>query len=134
MHIILYIAVGTVYIVGFSFLFLWLNRNTGKPVAGNWLVVAFVAKVIAGFAYGYVYANYFPVSDSWVYFEESLKEYHVLLNSPTDFFSTGLQFNDPANLFSTADNAAWSNAGENILIKLLAIFNLVSGSNYYIDV
>jgi len=106
----------------------------GKPVAPKWIVAAFLAKVIAGFAYGYVYANYFPVSDSWVYFEESIKEYHVLLNSPADFFSTGLQFHDPGNFFSTADNAAWSNAGENILIKLLAIFNLLSGGNYYIDV
>lgn len=85
-------------------------------------------------AYGYIYAHYFPVSDSWVYFEESLKEHQLLLDNPIQFFSTGLQFNDPANLFSTADNAAWSNAGENILIKLLAIFNLLSGSNYYVDV
>ncbi|WP_152270098.1 hypothetical protein [Agriterribacter humi] len=122
------------YFTGFSFLFRWLNRRKGKPADERWLIAAFVAKLAAGFAYGYVYAHYFPVSDSWVYFKESLAEYQNLLTRPSAFFSTGITFNNLTDFFSTADDAPWSNTGENLLIKLLAVFNVLSGGNYYINV
>ena len=134
MHLILYIITGILYFTGFSFLFRWLNRRKGKPADERWLIAAFVAKLAAGFAYGYVYAHYFPVSDSWVYFKESLAEYQNLLTRPSAFFSTGITFNNLTDFFSTADDAPWSNTGENLLIKLLAVFNVLSGGNYYINV
>lgn len=115
-------------------MFRWLNRRKGKPADERWLIAAFVAKLAAGFAYGYVYAHYFPVSDSWVYFKESLAEYQNLLTRPSAFFSTGITFNNLTDFFSTADDAPWSNTGENLLIKLLAVFNVLSGGNYYINV
>lgn len=134
MYLILYIITGILYVTGFSFLFRWLNRRKGKPADERWLIAAFVAKLAAGFAYGYVYAHYFPVSDSWVYFKESLVEYQNLLTRPSAFFSAGITFNNLTDFFSTADDAPWSNMGENLLIKLLAVFNVFSGGNYYINV
>ena len=134
MPLILYIITGILYFTGFSFLFRWLNRRKGKPADERWLIAAFAAKIAAGFAYGYMYAYYFPVSDSWVYFKESLVEYQNLLTRPAIFFSTGISFNNFTDFFSTADDAFWSNTGENLLIKLLAVFNVFSGGNYYIDV
>lgn len=134
MHPVSYIVVGALYILGFSFVFHWINRRKGALVEDKWLITAFVVKVAAGMAYGYVYARFFDVSDSWTYFEESLQVYHNLLHDPSSFFSTGGQFHHAGNLFSTADNAFWSNIGENLLIKLLGIFNVFSGGNYYINV
>ncbi|HRP57953.1 hypothetical protein [Agriterribacter sp.] len=134
MHLFLYIITGILYITGFVFLFRWLNHRKERPVSGKWLTAAFAAKLAAGFAYGYVYAHYFPVSDSWVYFNESLAEYQNLLTHPSAFFSTGISFSNLTDFFSTADDAPWSNAGENLLIKLLAVFNVFSGGNYYIDI
>ena len=127
MHFIFYIITGLLYVTGFSLLFRRLNHQQGKPVADKWLIVAFAAKVMAGIAYGYIYAHIFEVSDSWVYFEASLIEYHQLLTHPSVFFSTGIHFNNAGDLFSAADDASWSNAGENLLIKLLAVFNVFSG-------
>ncbi len=134
MHFILYTITGIVYVTGFSLLFRRLNHKQGKPAADQWLISAFAVKVMAGFAYGYLYAHVFETSDSWAYFRESLTEYHKLLTHPSAFFSTGIHFNNAGDLFSTADDASWSNAGENLLIKLLAIFNVFSGGNYYINV
>ena len=134
MHFIFYIITGLLYVTGFSLLFRRLNHQQGKPVADKWLIVAFAAKVMAGIAYGYIYAHIFEVSDSWVYFEASLIEYHQLLTHPSVFFSTGIHFNNAGDLFSAADDASWSNAGENLLIKLLAVFNVFSAGNYYINV
>ncbi len=69
-----------------------------------------------------------------MYFKESLTEYQNLLSHPSVFFSTGINFSNLTDFFSTADDALWSNMGENLLIKLLAVFNIFSGGNYYIDV
>lgn len=134
MHPVLYIVTGFLYILGFCFVLRWVNRRKDTQVEDKWLIAAFVVKVAAGMAYGYVYAHYFEVSDSWTYFEESLQAYHNLLHDPFSFFSDGMQFHNAGNLFSTADDAFWSNAGENLLIKLLGIFNVFSWGNYYINV
>lgn len=134
MHPVLYIVTGFLYILGLCFVLRWVNHRKGTPVEDKWLIAAFVVKVAAGMAYGYVYARFFEVSDSWTYFEESLQAYHNLLHDPFSFFSDGMQFHNAENLFSTADDAFWSNAGENLLIKLLGIFNVFSWGNYYINV
>ena len=84
--------------------------------------------------YGYVYSHYYTISDSWVYFKESLGDYHDLVHDPAHFFSINSDFRHITALFSTSDDAFWSNAGENILIKLLGILNVFSNGNYYIDV
>lgn len=97
-------------------------------------MAAFILKVFAGFAYGYLYAHYFPNSDSWMLFEESLKEYHYLLHEPARFFSTEVEFRNMTDVFSHADNATWKNLDDNIFIKILGILNLLSFGNYYVNV
>ncbi|MCC6288748.1 MAG: hypothetical protein IT249_12780 [Chitinophagaceae bacterium] len=97
-----------------------------------WLVPALVAKIIAGILYGYLYAHYFPVSDSWIYFRESLIDYKILTHNPTEFFSVHSPSGSIKDFFSNAPDAFWSNTGENILIKLLAILNVFTGGNYYL--
>ncbi|MFT3747009.1 MAG: hypothetical protein QM768_01785 [Agriterribacter sp.] len=97
-----------------------------------WLVPALMAKIIAGILYGYLYAHYFPVSDSWTYFRESLIDTKILFNNPKVFFSPNADTATITDLFSNAPDAFWSNAGENLLIKLIAVLNVFSGSNYYL--
>ncbi|MFT3701068.1 MAG: hypothetical protein QM802_01795 [Agriterribacter sp.] len=103
------------------------------PIHTRWLIAAFVAKILAGLAYGYIYQHYYIVSDSWTYYKESLTDYHDLLHNPAAFFQTNGKFNHLTDFFSTADNAFWNNAGENMLIKLLGICNIFSAGNYYVD-
>lgn len=97
-----------------------------------WLVPALVAKIMAGIVYGYVYAHYFPLSDSWTYFRESVIDTKILLNNPAAFFTINANTSSFFDFFSTAPDAFWSNAGENLLIKLMAVFNVFTGSNYYL--
>lgn len=97
-----------------------------------WLVPALMAKIFAGIIYGYVYAHYFPKSDSWVYFNESLLNYHVLRNNPSAFLNLRINLAAITDFFSNADDAFWSNVGENLLIKLMAVLNIFTGGNYYL--
>lgn len=97
-----------------------------------WLVPALIAKIISGIIYGYLYAHYFTDSDSWNYFNESLSDYHILLQDPAAFFTIHADWATVTDFFSNADNAFWSNAGENLLIKMLAVLNVFTGGNYYL--
>lgn len=89
---------------------------------------------MAGFVYGYLYAHYFPYSDSWMFFEESLKEYQYLLHQPLLFFSTDVEFHNMSDVFSNADNATWKNLDDNLFIKMLGLLNVLSFGNYYVNV
>ncbi|MCO5237671.1 MAG: hypothetical protein M9933_15535 [Chitinophagaceae bacterium] len=130
----LYIAIGILYILVFSFLVYRASLKKEGVAGSRWLTTAFVLKVAAGMIYGYIYAHYFEVSDSWAYFKESLEVYREMLRHPVSFFDLGLQPHYLGSPFSSADDAFWSNAGENLLIRLLALFNILSGGNYYINV
>lgn len=131
---LLYIVLGLVYFAALSLLFRRIHQKNEIALSWYWMIAAFAAKVVAGILYGYLYAHVFDVSDSWFYFRESLQEYEKLIKQPASFFLTGLNVENAGDMFSTADNNFWSNAGENLLIKLLAIFNLLSGGNYYVNV
>lgn len=131
---VLHISMAVAYTGILIFIFTRINRKQGMILSWKWIAAAFLAKAAAGMIYGYIYSHYYTVSDSWSYFNESLGDYHDLIHNPARFFSINSGFNHFTDFFSTADNAFWSNAGENILIKLLAILNVFSNGNYYIDV
>ena len=131
----------TFFLLGilYTILFCWFiyrkNKNGNYeiklPVA--FLIIAFIVKAAAGIFYGYIYSHYFPESDSWNYFNESLTDYHTLLQNPSQLFSYTANTGNITDFFSTANNAFWSNAGENILIKLLSVLNVFSDGNYYVS-
>lgn len=131
---VLYILPAALYAGILIFVFCRINHKKGKILPWQWIAVAFIAKAAAGMVYGYIYSHYYTVSDSWVYFKESLGDYHDLIHNPAHFFSINSDFRHFTGLFSTSDDAFWSNAGENILIKLLGMLNVFSNGNYYIDV
>lgn len=130
----MYISLAAIYAGMLIFIFCRVNRKKGKILPWQWIAVAFLTKAAAGMVYGYIYSHYYTISDSWVYFKESLGDYHDLMHDPGRFFSINSDFRHFTGLFSTSDDAFWSNAGENILIKLLGILNVFSNGNYYIDV
>jgi len=131
---VLYILMAVAYASLLILIFTRSCRNNGKTLPWQWIAFAFLAKVTAGIIYGYIYSHYYMISDSWSYFNESLSDYHDLINNPAKFFTINSEFKHLTDFFSTADNAFWSNTGENFLIKLLAVLNVFSIGNYYTDV
>jgi hypothetical protein len=126
---------GVLYTIIFCILFKWLDKKQPDKIriGSTWIIFAFIAKIAAGIIYGYLYSHYYPQSDSWDYFSESLTDYYNLLHHPSAFFSFQTNAGSITDFFSTQNNAFWSNAGDNIVIKILAILNLFSGGNYYVS-
>jgi hypothetical protein len=94
-------------------------------------------KILMGCLYGWVFLHYYGGDDTWNYFLESKDETGLLLRHPIRFFqefsfSFSLQHTDhqliPALIFYINHFERW------FMIKGLAVLNLFSGKNYYVDV
>lgn len=102
-----------------------------------WLAALFVLKIIAGIAYAVFYSQpqYIATADTWRFYNESLQETNLLKNNPlkfiTDLFTYGYQ--EPGNVFK-GENSYWNDLKSNLIIKLLAICNIVTGKSYYTNI
>jgi hypothetical protein len=94
-------------------------------------------KIFMGCLYGWVFLHYYSGDDTWNYFNESKDATGLLMRHPMEFFKEfspvySLQITDyhgwDALIFYINHFERW------FMIKGLAILNLLSGKNYYIDV
>ena len=124
-------------------LFAWLVtkvkffRDSGLTQAQ--LVICFLLKVLAGIFYGWIgvyYGEMAQMVDTWAYHYQSLTEYQLLLDHPKTFvsslFSSSYE-SGHAGFFATK-NSWWNDLKGTSFLKLLAVFNLFSLGNYYVNV
>ena len=125
------------YLVVFSFLVTRIKFFTNSGINKFLLVVLFIIKVLAGLAYAWFYLqpNYHTNSDSFRFYAYSLEETNILLTQPLhflkDIFSYG--YTTTGNVF-VGDNSYWNDLKSNIIIKLLAVCNVFSIKNYFINI
>jgi hypothetical protein len=127
----------------YTVLFCWLItrvrffKNSGLNM--QWLIGLFLLKVMAGMAYGWYYTqinNYTVAADTWRFFYDAKLETQLLLKNPLRYFSN--IFDNPhdkqyRHLFSPV-NSYWKDLKELYMVKLVSVFNLLSGSRYYVNV
>ncbi len=99
------------------------------------IIFLFLLKVAAGLAAGWLTHND-AHSDTWNYHQQALAEYRIFFTKPVEYFS---------NLFYTAylygydgmlqtQNSYWNDLRDNLMIKLVSVFHILSGGNYYVNV
>jgi hypothetical protein len=127
---------GLLWLLVISWVILRINKRFSRPLPASWLLIAFVSKVVAGISYGYLMQKMYPNNDTWIYFSESLREYQTLIHDPLSFFRSAMPSIDHFTVpdFFSSEGANWKNAGDRLVIKLLALCNLFSAGNYYVDV
>jgi hypothetical protein len=93
-------------------------------------------KIFMGCLYGWVFLRYYNGDDTWKFFNESKSQTDLLLMHPALFFreflpsfSLSLNAYEPlqAFVFYILHFENW------FMIKFLALLNLLSGKNYYVD-
>jgi hypothetical protein len=104
-----------------------------------WISGLFLIKVAAGILYGWYYSNtpdFQNQADTWKFYYDSLPQTEMLIENPLHFFKE-IIFNAEGSsywrLFSTT-NSFWSDIKHLLMVKLMTIFNLLSGSQYYTNV
>jgi hypothetical protein len=94
--------------------------------------MAFAFKFLCGCLYGYIHLHFYNGDDTWAFNTESLEEFEKLKHSPILFITdTWPPFVD--NLHLSVDYI-FRNLEHNLTVKLLAVFNIFSSGNYYINV
>ncbi len=100
------------------------------------LITLFSAKVLVGFLYSYYFSlpSQIENADTWAYFLDSKIETDFLLQNPKAFFAD-LFTNHYATTgdFFTSSHSFWSDLKATFFTKILAILNVLSNKNYYIN-
>jgi hypothetical protein len=104
----------------------------------KWRIVAlFTIKIAAGIAYALFYKlpKYYQGSDTWRFYNESIKETDWLLNKPLAFFKDLFVYgyNQSGNLFS-GQNTYWNDLKSNVIIKIMALMNVITFKSYYANI
>ena len=116
-------------------LFLICGRKKTEGLSYLQVLTGLSIKIVLGTLYGYLFLTYYNGDDTWYFFNESLPQTRLLLTNPGTFFNEL----SSASAFSTdpgfirgiiiylGDLEFW------IQVKTLAIFNLVTFYDYYLD-
>jgi hypothetical protein len=104
---------------------------------GTFLLLSiFSVKFLVGFFYSYYFSlpSQITNADTWNYFIDSKAETDFLLSNPKAFASDLFtnHYSQSGNLFSCT-NSFWNDLKTTFFVKLLAVLNLFSSKNYYIN-
>ena len=127
------------YLIFFAWLVTKVTFFTASGLTKPQLVIVFLLKVIAGILYGWIgvyYGEMAQMVDTWAYHFESVKETQHLLSQPGVFFSDIFHssYQEGYSNFLASKNSWWNDLKGNSFLKLLAVFNVFSFSQYYINV
>lgn len=108
-----------------------------KAGLDNKLVLAlFFFKIVAGVTIGWFSLHlYNAANDYWDVNREGLKEYQLLRSNPHEYFTNLFRSDYPngyAGLFDSF-GSFWNDLRTNVIIKLVSVFNIFTGGNYYVN-
>ena len=108
-----------------------------NTLLGNrYIIILFVAKIFAGLAIGWISHNiYSSGNDYWDVNREGWKEYQLLWTNPQEYLTNLFKSNYGQHYGGLFDSfqSFWNDLRNNIIIKLLSIFDFFSRGNYYIN-
>lgn len=129
------------YLLFFAYLalFCWLLTRikfiTSTGLGNKLILLLFLCRISAGLLNGYINLYFYHDTDSSFFHLQGIAEYHLLLNDPKSYFSNIFQSNYQdgyTRIFDTTDSF-WNDLRSNLISKLLAVFNIFSGTNYFIN-
>lgn len=127
----------TGYLLLCTVLLYFISRKPAFILSSRQTIFAFYAKVAAGCVYGYFFLKYYNGDDTWMLHRYSITDYHLLLSDPLRFFREIFEHGytqSQGNTFFSTENNYWKDLPNNLIVKLLALMNVLSRGNYYINV
>lgn len=127
------------YLIGLSWLLTRIRFLQESGLTRTQLILLYLLKIAAGIFYGWIgiyYGRTAHMTDTWYYHLGGLQEHSLLLDNPRQFFSELVI--DPYEggrwkLLGTHDSY-WNDLKANALLKGLALFNLISGGHYNVNI
>jgi hypothetical protein len=108
------------------------NADLGTKV----IIGLFLLKLAAGFVNVLIMQRTSYLADTWLFHNEGLKEYHLLFSDPKEYFLKFFRSSYASGYagFFQSTQSYWNDLRNNLMIKLLSIFDIFSLGNYYVNV
>jgi hypothetical protein len=126
--------------VFYLLIFCWLItkvpfvKNSG--LSNKYILLLFLAKILAGLVIGWVSYNvYGKGNDYWNVNRDGWIEYQLLLTNPKEYFTNIFhsQYSQGYSGVFDSFQSFWNDLRNNIIIKILSLFDIFSRGNYYIN-
>lgn len=123
----------------YCFIFCWLITRirffTESGLSNKILITLFIIRIFTLIVGCYFNLYYFPVSDSVAFHEMGIKEFHLLFQNPSEYFENIFHANSPESYSRLLDdsNSYWNNLRNNLLAKMLSVFDLLSFKSFLIN-
>ena len=125
-----------VYLLIFCWLITKVSFVKNSGLSNKYVLILFSAKIFAGLAIGWIsYHIYKNGNDYWDVNREGWNEYQLLWVNPHEYFTNIFKSNYGEHYGGLFDSfqSFWNDLRNNIIIKLLSIFDFFSRGNYYIN-
>lgn len=108
-------------------------KQSGLPL--RVITGLFLLRIATGIFSGYMLKHYYGLSnDSWTFNLNGWSEYHLLMSDPKKFIlGIGHSNYNTYNNFFGSEYSYWNDLRELILLKILAILDIFTRGNYYIN-
>ena len=123
----------------YCFLFCWLLTRirffTQSGLSNKILITLFVIRIFTLLIGWYFNLYYFPVSDSVVFHNLGIDELNLLFQNPHEYF-INIFHTEPSQSYSRLlddSKSYWNNLRNNLLAKMLSIFDLLSFKSFLIN-
>ncbi len=128
-----------IYLILFCWLITRIRFFKNSGLNKQWLLGLFLIKVMAGVLYGFFYEhtpNFQIASDTWRFFYDSKIETELLYKNPLRYFGNILDnpHDKEYRHFFSPVNSYWKDLKELYMVKLVSLFNVFSGTRYYVNV
>jgi hypothetical protein len=126
----------TAYVFLFAYLVTKVRFFIKSGLSPALLITLFLLKITVGMIYGWI-GVFYNQKDTWAFHKNGLEEKKQLLSDPLEFlfsfFRSGYTENKYGK-FLSVENSWWNDLDANFFNKMIAVFNVFSFDNYYINV
>lgn len=120
------------YIVSFSFILHYLSIRKIITIDSRLAIAGFLIRVTIGCVYGFLFSHYFNGDDTWRYHQQSIEETKRFIQDPVVFVRQLFAYEHYIKHFEMTH--PWESIQYGFFIKMLALFNILSGGAYYVNV
>ncbi len=123
------------YLVLFCWLLTRIKFCKESGLGNRIIIFLFLIKVIAGLVNGYINMEYYPGTDISNFHKHGIAEYYLLFNNTSEYFTNIFHsnHNNSYSGFMESSNSFWNDTRSNLIEKMLSIFDIFSGRNFYIN-
>lgn len=123
-----------VILFGFCLLIPRIPFLIKSGLAPKYLVAFFLVRAAMGVINCYLSYHYFTVSDSLTFHNVGLNEYYLLTTDPAYFFSeTFTNYHNHYSGLLETSQSFWNNLKTNVIVKTLAILDVLTRRNFYVN-